>query len=100
MGGTYAGKSYNVFNATEGKWQQFWVDNQGGVLEFVGDYVPNEMRYTGVSKNAKGETVLHRMTFFSRSKDELRQLWEQSDDGGKSWTVAFDGTYRRETKQD
>lgn len=27
--------------------------------------------------------------------DRVRQLWESSDDGGKSWTVAFDGLYVR-----
>jgi hypothetical protein len=23
----------------------------------------------------------------------VRQVWESSTDGGKTWTVAFDGTY-------
>jgi hypothetical protein len=25
----------------------------------------------------------------------VRQLWEQSSDGGATWTVAFDGTYTK-----
>jgi hypothetical protein len=35
------------------------------------------------------------MTFFNRGADEVRQLIEQSSDDGKTWTVTFDGTYRR-----
>jgi hypothetical protein len=27
--------------------------------------------------------------------DEVRQLWETSSDDGKTWTIAFDGRYRR-----
>jgi hypothetical protein len=30
----YAGKSYNSYNAATKKWQQYWVDNVGGVTEY------------------------------------------------------------------
>jgi len=38
--------------------------------------------------------TLGRMTFFPQD-GTVRQLWEQSVDGGKTWSVAFDGLYTR-----
>jgi hypothetical protein len=35
------------------------------------------------------------MTFFNQGKDQVRQLGEQSTDGGQTWTVSYDLTYRR-----
>jgi hypothetical protein len=30
-----------------------------------------------------------------KTRPEYRQFWEKSADGGKTWTVAFDGTYSK-----
>lgn len=90
----YSGKSLNVYNRAKKQWQQFWVDNQGDVLEFVGTLVGNELRYTGESKGKDGK-VLHRLTFFHISHERVRQLWEQSAGNGKTWNVVFDGMYHR-----
>jgi hypothetical protein len=38
---------------------------------------------------------MHRLILTRVAEDRVRQLWEQSRDDGKSWTVAFDGDYRR-----
>ena len=32
----YAGKSYNVYNPDLKRWEQFWVDNVGGMIHFYG----------------------------------------------------------------
>jgi hypothetical protein len=89
------GKSFNVYNAVKGKWQQTWVDNSGGVLELTGDYKDNQMRFTGETLAPDGKKTLERLTFTKISADRVRQFWEQSTDGGKTWTIAFDGTYIR-----
>lgn len=89
----YSGKSINVYNQTREQWQQFWVDNQGDVLEFTGTLVDNELRYTGESRGPDG-VVLHKLTFFPISHDRVRQLWEQSGNG-KGWQIVFDGMYHR-----
>jgi tetratricopeptide (TPR) repeat protein len=94
-GGAYTGKSFNIYNSSLKKWQQFWVDDKGGALEFTGEYKDNELRYTGESLDPKGNKIIHRLTFFNLSKDRVRQLWEQSTDNGKTWTIAFDGLYVR-----
>lgn len=91
----YSGRSFNVYNKQKGKWQQFWVDNRGAVLEFTGELVGTELRYIGTSKQSDGVQVLHKLTFFNLSPTTLRQLWEQSTDGGTTWRIVFDGMYHR-----
>ncbi|HEX8650945.1 MAG TPA: tetratricopeptide repeat protein [Pyrinomonadaceae bacterium] len=94
-GGAYTGKSFNLYNSSLKKWQQFWSDDKGGVLEFTGEYKDGELRYTGESLDQKGNRIIHHLTFFNLAPDRVRQLWEQSTDGGKTWTTAFDGLYVR-----
>jgi len=96
MGGR-AGKSFNTFNAKKGKWQQTWVDDSGNVIEFVGEAKEGVMSYQAESVGAGGVKMLQRMTFTKISDNRVRQLWEQSSDGGKTWNVAFDGDYQRKT---
>jgi hypothetical protein len=92
----FSGKSLNFFDASKKRWQQTWVDNVGGILEFHGEAKDDGIAFTGEGV-PPGQTtpVKNRMTFFNRGADEVRQLIEQSSDDGKTWTVTFDGTYRR-----
>jgi hypothetical protein len=89
------GKSFNVYNAAKGKWQQTWVDGSGGVLELLGEYRDGAMRFSGETKGGDGKVRLERLTFTKLDGGRVRQFWEQSADGGKTWTVAFDGMYVR-----
>ncbi len=94
--GGLEGKSFNVYNAAKGKWQQTWIDSAGSVLELSGEYKDGEMRLAGESTRPRdGKKIINRLTFSKLSSDKVRQLWEQSADEGKTWTVAFDGTYIR-----
>jgi tetratricopeptide (TPR) repeat protein len=92
-GGAYTGKSFNLYNSTLKKWQQFWADDKGGSLEFAGEYKDGELRYTGESLDPKGNKIMHRLTFFNLPEGRVRQLWEQSTDNAKTWTTVFDGLY-------
>jgi hypothetical protein len=40
--------------------------------------------------------VAHRIVWTALDSDQVRQLWETSSDGGKTWTVAFYGLYTRQ----
>lgn len=91
-GGT--GESFNFYDRTTGKWNQVWISNRGVVLRLSGIYAGGKMALEGQTKSSQG-TVQHRITFFRNSDGTVRQFWEQSRDGGKTWTVAFDGLYRR-----
>lgn len=94
-GGGGTGKSFNFYNSATGKWQQTWVSSTGGVLELHGEFKDGKMLYAGESKLPDGTKVSERLTFFDLGPDRVRQFWEQSRDGGKTWTVAFDGMYLR-----
>ncbi|HEV8538079.1 MAG TPA: hypothetical protein VGR15_04055 [Bacteroidota bacterium] len=91
----YSGKSLNIYNTASGKWKQFWVDNRGGVLEFEGQKIGRELRFLGESKDSNGSSVLEKLTFYDLDGADVRQVWEQSRDVGKSWKVVFDGLYMR-----
>lgn len=93
--GGSTGKSFNLYDARVRKWKQFWVDNQGGMLEFTGEFKDGAMRYTGASTAQDGTPVIDRLTFFPLAEGRVRQLWEQSPDQGKTWKTVFDGTYIR-----
>jgi hypothetical protein len=96
--GGMTGKSFNLYDARRKRWQQTWVDNNGGLLELYGSYSDRTMRLEGETPvPAGGGTggAKHKITWFDQGPDQLRQLWEQSTDGGKTWKVLFDGSYKR-----
>lgn len=90
----YEGKSFNVYDASAKQWKQFWVDNGGAVLEFSGTFRADTLEYRATTKESAG-TKLHRLSFYPLAPDSVRQLWEQSTNGGANWGVAFDGRYVR-----
>jgi major membrane immunogen (membrane-anchored lipoprotein) len=93
----YAGKSYNTFNSSTGKWQQYWVDNTGGVTEFFdGRFEEGKMiMQTFNQKQADGSFKITKMTFSKISDDKVRQFGQSSVDGGATWKTDFDLEYRR-----
>jgi hypothetical protein len=91
-GGT--GKSLNSYDASTGKWKQVWVDNGGSWLELSGGLEGKRMVLMGETSRSDGSKVRHRLSY-DPTTDGLRQLWEQSTDGGATWSVAFDGMYRK-----
>jgi hypothetical protein len=93
--GDAGGKSFNSYNARTQKWEQFWVDGRGSVIHFTGEVRDGNMYYTTESTAPNGTRILGTMTFFDLGPDRVRQLWEQSTDGGKTWSVVFDGMYHR-----
>ena len=95
--GGYSGKSYNTFNGVTGKWQQYWVDNSGGVTAYLdGHYENDKMILLTDNEKQKDETYkLQRLTFYHLSDDKVRQHGESSVDGGKTWKTNYDLEYRR-----
>jgi len=87
------GKSFNTYNSTTKKWQQFWVDNSGGSILFTGEFENGKLTYHSETLQPDGSTVFGRMTFSALPEKKVHQVWEQSTDQGKTWTVAFDGIY-------
>ena len=89
------GTSYNAFNRTSGKWHQTWVDNGGLVLLLDGAFADGKMVLSGETRDTSGAKVLNRITWQETAPGAVRQLWETSRDGGGTWSVVFDGRYRK-----
>jgi hypothetical protein len=89
------GRSLSMYSKDDGKWHQTWVDNGGTLLMLAGTLKGASMVLEGTTRGAKGEAVLNRVTWTPGDDGGLRQPWEASSDGGKTWTVAFDGRYTK-----
>lgn len=96
--GEFTGTSYNFYNTSSGKWEQLWIDNQGGILKLEGGLVGRQMilRSHGES-DQKGVIQINRITWTPNADGTVRQLWELSTDNEATWVVAFDGRYKRKS---
>jgi tetratricopeptide (TPR) repeat protein len=90
-----AGESFNYYNATTKKWHQTWVDDQGEIAEFDGDFRDGAMRLEGYRQGPGESRVPARLTLTPLADGTVRQLGENSMDGGKTWTVLYDLLYSK-----
>jgi hypothetical protein len=96
--GAVSGRSLNSWDAGRDAWHQTWMDSSGSTLLLDGGLRDGSMVMEGSAPSgAKDEPWdRHRITWTpSESGTEVRQLWETSGDDGQTWSVAFDGRYRR-----
>ena len=97
------GRSINIYIPASKSWVQAWAGADGLTLNLRGVFESGvrggRMVLSGESIGSKGERVTDRVTWSPLDDGKVRQFWEQSRDGGKSWTVAFDGTYTRRPSQ-
>jgi tetratricopeptide (TPR) repeat protein len=92
----YAGKSYNTYNQTLQRWEQYWVDNVGGNIFFYGGLKDGVMDYYTDETPQPGSAKLKRhLQFIPMGPDKVRQFSRGSTDGGKTWQVEYDFTYDR-----
>jgi hypothetical protein len=89
------GSSVSVFDVHSGKWKQTWVDNEGGYLDFVGEFTGSQMILSREVRRPDATTVKQRMVWKNIGPDELDWSWESSKDGGKSWEVVWPIHYKR-----
>lgn len=92
------GKSYNFYDTNVKKWRQIWIDDSGTSLDYSGEFADGAMRFRGWNLDAQGKRVEQKLTLFHISPDTVRQLFEASTDGGKTWSPNFDGRYVRRRK--
>jgi hypothetical protein len=92
------GRSVNVFRPTSKTWLQLWTSSWGGILLLEGRYENERMILSGDAIGRDG-TIERQRTTWSRTTEGVRQLAERSRDGGRTWTVAFDGRYVRAPKR-
>lgn len=90
------GGSLNNYDTPSGKWHQSWIDSAGTRVEYEGGMVGERMILTGEAKSgpSAGKGLLMRMTFTPMPNGNVRQLGEQSADGGQSWQPLYDFIYK------
>jgi ketosteroid isomerase-like protein len=95
----YAGKSFNTYNATSGQWQQTWIDNSAGSIEFLkGVASDGKIVFQTNPFNFSKDTMgIRKLSFFKLDANKVRQLGELSKDDGKTWATEYDFEYRRKT---
>ena len=86
------GRSLSAWNPTRKQWQQTWVDNQGGYLDFTGGLKDGRMTLLREGAGRDGRRLLQRMTFEDVRPDALVWRWESSADGREwktNWLIRY-----------
>lgn len=91
-GGT--GRSINAYSPQDGRWHQAWLCSGGLWLHPSGGLRDGAMVLEGTVGRAP-RVVQQRITWTPMDDGSVRPFWEQSADGGATWTVAFDGRYTK-----
>jgi hypothetical protein len=91
------GMSVSTFDSGAGKWKQTWVDNEGGYLDFVGEFKDGQMVLAREAQRQDGTRIQQRMVWKNMSARDLDWSWERSLDGGKTWQVVWPIHYRRKS---
>lgn len=95
-GGGGSGKSYNIYNQSLKRWEQYWVDGVGGNIFFYGELKDGAMDYwTDAIPQPDGTKLKRHLQFFKIGPDTVRQFSQGSTDEGKTWHVEYDFTYTR-----
>jgi hypothetical protein len=85
----YAGKSLNFHDGKSWKWHQVWIDNGGTPLFLKGALQGQSM----ILQDDGGSGPVNRITWTPMEGGKVRQHWESSKDGGRTWQTVFDGLY-------
>jgi hypothetical protein len=94
----FEGKSINFVDPVTKKWKQVWVGSgqSPNATEFLnGEYREGAMRFEFASTNAQQQPILVQFHFYNQGPNQVRQLHQTSADGGKTWVVSYDFTYKR-----
>lgn len=95
------GSSVSFYDPRTKKWHQFWVDSSGlAWLSYDRDGNPATARGTfhdGMMEMISDPATrpLVRGTWRLLPDGRVRQAFEQSNDGGKTWKLSFEGFYVR-----
>jgi hypothetical protein len=91
------GTSVSIFDLNAGKWKQTWVDNEGGYLDFTGEFKGGQLVLQREATKRDGTKLLQRMVWKNIGPNELDWSWETSRDGGNSWQVQWPIHYKRKS---
>lgn len=91
----YTGESWSVYNKRTGKWNQTWVDNQGGYIALTGEYRNDSMILNTEPYMQNNAIAQNRMVYHNITRTTLEWNWQSTADGGKTWKDNWHIRYRR-----
>ena len=92
----YFGESWSVYNPKTKKWQQTWVDSQGGYIVLTGIFEKGAMTlFTEPTIDATGKKIQYRMLFTNISAEKFDWKWDLTNDEGKTWKTNWAIHYQR-----
>lgn len=92
--GAFEGSSFNWYDPANEVWHQVWVDNSGTRLDLIGGLENGSMVMSGM-RALNGQSVADRITWTPNDDGTVRQVWDQTSDGGETWKTVFDGLYMK-----
>lgn len=93
-GGT--GTSINYYDDAAGEWVQVWTAAGGSQIIIRGGLTDEGMLLQGTLHSVgSGESLPFRGLWTQLDDGRVRQFFEQSNDGGESWSPWFEGFYSR-----
>ncbi|AMO72653.1 hypothetical protein AZE99_13040 [Sphingorhabdus sp. M41] len=95
--GGYTGMSMSFYDTARRKWHQTWIGADGAALYIEGGLNDRgEMVLSDRNRpfDQKG-MVINQIGWAPQKDGSVRQHWQASQDGGKTWNTVFDGLYIR-----
>jgi hypothetical protein len=89
------GTSLNFYDRRTKTWSQAWIDEGGNALHLAGTFADGRMVLASEPRQTDAGVDVQRITWTKGGDGTVRQVWESSTDGGKTWSIAFDGVYTR-----
>lgn len=95
--GGFTGFSISFYDNVTKRWHQSWMSNSGAAVYLEGGLDENGAMVMSDEGMTRHEVTgnIGRTTWTPNPDGSVRQHWQQSTDGGETWTTVFDGTYTR-----
>jgi len=91
------GTSINYFDPAAQKWKQNWVDENGRIIWYIGEYRDNTMHFRGELIDQEGRIEQAQVTLELFPNGNVHHIIKHSKDEGKTWYTWFDGLYVKKT---
>jgi tetratricopeptide (TPR) repeat protein len=90
-----SGNSISYYNTRNQKWEQLYVGSGGGNTFYTdGEYKDGKMHFK-YNLNYNGTLYPGNFIFYNNGPNEVRQYQDYTLDGGKTFQVGYDFTYKR-----
>jgi hypothetical protein len=89
------GASFSFLDPGDQRWRQLWLDDSGRVGEYLGGFLaPGHLVMEARTVGADGVEGRSRGTWTALEDGAVRQVFETENPDG-TWSVTFDGLYRK-----